>query len=223
MGDDRFRQYMKSKYVESLKRAGAQVVWLEIDDPKAAAENALECDGLLLPGGDDISPTLYGEEKSKRCGRQNELRDIAEPVIFSKFYETGKPILGICRGCQMMNVLFGGTLHQDIKGLQKVKHSNFMMRASAVHNVNIALDSILYKIWGETPIGVNSLHHQAVKELGMGLRPSAVSSDGFVEAVEAIEHPFCIAVQWHPEHMSEKNAQQQAIFDRFVSECKSHK
>lgn len=220
MGTDLFRKYMKSKYVKSLERAGATVKWIELDDTEKAVKEVLDCDGLLLPGGADIEPALYGREREEKCGKPNELRDKNEFVIYNAFVKTGKPILCICRGFQLLNVACGGTLHQDIADIQKCKHSDFMKRAKTAHIVIVNEGTKLFEILENNEVGVNSLHHQAVETVGEKLTVSAVSSDGFVEALELNNHPFCVAVQWHPEHMSKNDALQQRLFNEFVIACK---
>lgn len=220
MGTDLFRKYMKAHYAASIKRAGGQAKWIELDDPERAVKEALECDGLLLPGGADVEPALYGEKKSEKCGKTNEVRDTAESMIFPAFLKTGKPIFGICRGSQMMNVLCGGTLHQDISDIQKYSHTAYLKKGFSAHKVTVKKGTHLYEILGRDEIGVNSLHHQAVKTVGETLVAAAVSSDGIVEAVEMPGHPFCLAVQWHPEFLSRKYSLQQKLFDEFISACK---
>ena len=212
MGTDLFRKYMKSKYVKSLERAGATVKWIELDDTEKAVKEALDCDGLLLPGGADIQPSLYGREREEKCGKPNELRDEYEFLIYNAFVKIKKPILCICRGFQLLNVVNGGTLHQDIAEIKKCNHSSFMKRAKTIHNVNITDGTKLAEILKQAQIGVNSMHHQAVENVGNNLIVSAVSEDGFVEALELGEHPFCIGVQWHPEHMSKTDVLEQKLF-----------
>lgn len=220
MGSDFFRKYMKSKYRKSLKRAGAEVRWIELEDTDRAIAEMLECDGLLLPGGADVGPELYGQQPSEKCGKPNTLRDTAEKAMIAAFIPTGKPVLGICRGAQMLNVCLGGTLYQDIKDTQKCKHSDFFSRARSSHAVDITEGSRLHGLLATSHADVNSIHHQAIDKVGDGLTVCAVSSDGFVEGVEMPEHPFCVAVQWHPEHMSAKSEQQRKLFDGFVAACR---
>ncbi len=220
MGNDLFRKYMKSKYEKSLNRAGAVVKWIELENVDSAVKEALECDGLLLPGGADVNPKMYGEEPIEACGKPNELRDSAEVPMFKAFLETGKPILGICRGFQLINVICGGSLYQDIKAEQKCKHMDFFSRAKHIHSVKLEKDTIIYNAFNSTEIKVNSMHHQAVKSVGEKLIATAVSPDGYVEAFEMENHDFCLAVQWHPEHMAKKNKAQQGLFDIFVNKCK---
>ena len=219
MGTDLFRKYMKSKYVKSLERAGATVKWIELDDTKKAINEALACDGLLLPGGADIEPALYGRNREEKCGKPNELRDKYEFLIYDAFVKTNKPILCICRGFQLLNAINGGTLYQDIADIKKCSHSDFLKRAKAIHNVTITENTKLSEIFGKSQVGVNSLHHQAVENVGNNLIVSAVSEDGFVEALELKDHPFCIGVQWHPEHMSKTDVLAQKLFDEFVKSC----
>ena len=220
MGTDLFRKYMKSKYVKSLERAGATVRWIELDDTEKAIRETLSCDGLLLPGGADIEPSLYGREREEKCGKPNELRDKNEFAIFRAFAQTNKPIFCICRGFQLLNVAYGGTLHQDITDIKKSNHSDFLKRAKKAHRIAVKENTKLYNIFGKNEVGVNSLHHQAVENVGENLIVSAVSEDGFVEALELRGHPFCIGVQWHPEHMSKNDPLQQKLFDEFVKNCK---
>lgn len=220
MGTDLFRKYMKSKYVKSLERAGAEVKWIEFDDTEKAVKEVLSCDGLLLPGGADIEPSLYGREREEKCGKPNELRDKYEFLLYDAFVKTNKPILCVCRGFQLLNVINGGTLHQDIAEIKKCNHSSFMKRAKAIHSIAVTEKTKLYEIFGKTQVSVNSMHHQATEKVGENLIVSAVSEDGFVEALELKDHPFCIGVQWHPEHMSKNDSLQQDIFNKFVDACK---
>lgn len=212
-GNSPFRLYMKSKYIQSLHRAGAKIRWIEMDDPKLP-EKVLACDGLLLPGGDDIDPSRYNHARHEKCGKSSALRDESEWKLLDAFLPTGKPIFGICRGCQFLNVYLGGTLHQHIEN-----HSDFKSRAKGCHSVIISQGSRLASLLPET-VYVNSLYHQAVDTLGKGLTVSAVSENGTVEAIELEGHPFCIAVQWHPEHLSKRRPDQQKLFDHFVSLCR---
>ena len=212
-GNNFLRLYMKSKYVFSLYRAGARIRWIEMGDPQIA-EKARACDGLLLPGGDDIDPGRYGTERHEKCGKSSTLRDEAEWKMLEAFLPTGKPILGICRGCQFLNVYLGGTLHQHIED-----HSDFKARSRGSHNASVVPKTVLSSLLPEK-VFVNSLHHQAVDRLGKGLTVSALAEDGTVEAIELTGHPFCLALQWHPEHLSATRTDQQKIFDHFVSLCK---
>lgn len=220
MGNDLFRRYMKSKYASSLKRAGAAVRWIGLEDTEAAVAAALECDGLLLPGGADVDPHLYGQEPTEKCGKPNVLRDTAEPKLLEAYLPTGKPILCICRGVQLLNVHFGGTLHQDIADTQVCRHTSFPGKNRGSHKAKILPRTKLSQIFGEEIISVNSLHHQAADKVGPGLAVSAVSEDGFIEGLEVSLHPFCLGVQWHPEHMSKFVPAQQRLFDAFVTACK---
>lgn len=218
-GNSPLRLYMKSKYIQSLHRAGAQIRWIELDDPDKAVAEMLECDGLLLPGGDDLNPALYGQAATKECGKPDDRRDAVEMKMLEAFLPTNKPIFCVCRGLQLLNVFFNGTLHQDIKTIQACRHSHFRSVKKGTHQVKIFPRSKLTQILGENLITVNSLHHQAIDKPGPGLTVSAVSEDGFIEGLEIFLHPFCIAVQWHPEHMSKYSTQQQKLFDAFVQAC----
>ena len=220
-GNNFIRLYMKSKYIQSLRRAGAKIRWIELDDPEKAAAEALECDGLLLPGGDDLNPSLYGQDRSDKCGKPDDRRDRAEMKILEAFLPTNKPIFCVCRGLQLLNVFFGATLHQDIKGIQVCKHSHFASRAKSIHHAKLFPRTKLAQILQTDLIKVNSLHHQAVDKLGPGLTVAAVSEDGFIEGLEVFLHPFCVAVQWHPEHMGKNDPLQQKLFDHFVQVCKN--
>lgn len=221
-GRDPFRNYMNNKYVQSLNRAGAKVLWIELTDPDII-EKMLRCDGLLLPGGGDIDPKLYGQAATEKCGKPFPLRDAVEMKMLEAFLPTGKPILGICRGEQVMNVYFGGTLYQDIKGTQKCSHSNNPCRYKGIHSVTLAEGTKLYDILGIARLDVNSMHHQTADTVGNGLVVSAMSEDGFIEALELPSHPFCIGIQWHPEHMSKRTKRQRNIFTAFVDACKTEK
>ncbi len=218
-GHDWFRIYMTSKYVMSLWRAGARVRFLDLHDLDKMEKKLLECDGLLLPGGGDIDPAIYGQKRHEKCGEANPLRDKGEFAMLNVFLPTSKPIFCICRGEQVLNVFRGGTMHQHIPG-----HSDFKNRAKgASHKIQVFPHTTLQDCVGKAEISVNSMHHQAVDKLGEGLTISAVSEDGIVEAVEITSHPFCLGVQWHPEHLSRRRADQQNLFDVFVETCRKQK
>ena len=215
LANDPFRIYMKSKYVFSLWRTGARVRWIRPENTESTRKALLECDGLLMPGGVDIEPARYGQKTEEKCGKIDLARDAAEWWMLETFLPTGKPVLGICRGVQMLNVFQGGTLHQHIEN-----HSDFKSRSNGCHKVNIVPGTLLEQILGTDSFTVNSLHHQAVNSLGQDLETAAVSQEGIVEAVVHTRHPFCIGVQWHPEHMSRTDPIQRKLFEAFIAACK---
>lgn len=221
LGPGLLRKYLKSKYVSALKRAGAELCWLDASDPQAAARIAIACDGLVIPGGDDINPSLYGQAVSEKCGKINPVRDGIDPVVTKAFLETGKPILGICRGEQLLNVILGGTLHQDIKGFEQIKHSDFRSRGKGCHSVKVLPGTKLHEILGVEQITVNSLHHQAVDMPAPEIKLSAVSPDGIVEAFELPNHRFCIGVQWHPEFLVTRYEHASKLIHAFVKACET--
>ncbi|MGN0707922.1 MAG: gamma-glutamyl-gamma-aminobutyrate hydrolase family protein [Faecalibacterium sp.] len=207
----------QSKYVESLERAGAAVRWICLDDPFQAVQESLSCDGLLLPGGGDMSPAFFGQQPLPACGKPNPVRDAAEPLLLQAFWSADRPILGICRGVQVLNICLGGNIHQDITPLERCSHNDHWDLA---HNVIIRRNSLLWQAFGTPAVQVNSQHHQAVDRLAPGLTVTALSEDGFVEAVEAPGRRFCLGVQWHPEWLSAQLPAQQRIFNLFVSACR---
>ena len=217
---DKLRAYMQSKYTASLRRAGAKAQWIGTDDLDKAIEQMLQCDGLLLSGGEDVDPAYYGQTVSEKCGEIAKDRDHAEMKMLEAFLPTGKPILGICRGHQLMNVYFGGTLHQDIKDICSCNHDDWKRRATGNHRVTVCPGTQLYGILGRKEITVNSLHHQAVDTVAPPLIVAATAEDGINEAIEKPGHKFCIGVQWHPEHTSGFSKPQRKLFRAFVEACK---
>ena len=217
---DLMRVYMQTKYTAALRRAGAQAVWVNGDDPDAAVEQMLQCDGLLLSGGEDVDPAFYGQAVSEKCGEIARYRDETEMKMLKAFFATGKPILGICRGNQLLNVYFGGTLHQDILDIATCCHNSFRHKNHGNHLVTLRSGTRLAEILGREQVTVNSLHHQAVDTPAPNMVVAAVCEDGITEAVEIPDHRFCIGVQWHPEHMSAYSKQHQGLFDAFVAACK---
>lgn len=215
-----FRVYMKSKYVISLLRSGARVKWIDMKNRERMKKQLASCDGLLLPGGGDLQPHLYGQSVDPKCGKPDADRDAGEWAILEEFLPTGKPILGICRGIQLMNVFCGGTLHQDIVDISICKHSDFKNRAGFTHRVTLTPGTRLHTILGADVCNANSMHHQAAAEIAPGLAVSAVSADGIVEGLEKPDHPFFVGVQWHPEHMYRKDEGQRKIFAAFVDACR---
>ena len=206
----------QSKYMESLARAGAGMRWIELSDPEQAVQDALTCDGLLLPGGGDMDPKFYGQERIPACGEPNLLRDAAEPLLLRAFLAADKPVLGICRGIQVMNAVLGGDLYQDIKPFEHLPHNDHWAK---VHTVTVRRGTLLSRILGQDTVLVNSQHHQAVDRVAPGFTLAALSEDGIVEAIEKPDARFCLGVQWHPEWLSDADPAMQGLFDAFVNAC----
>ncbi len=206
----------QSKYMESLARAGAGMRWVELNDPEQAVQDALTCDGLLLPGGGDMDPKFYGQARIPACGEPNLLRDAAEPLLLRAFLAADKPVLGICRGIQVMNAVLGGDLYQDIKPFEHLPHNGHWAK---VHTVTVRRGTLLSRILGQDTVLVNSQHHQAVDRVAPGFTLAALSEDGIVEAIEKPDAGFCLGVQWHPEWLSDADPAMQGLFDAFVNAC----
>lgn len=217
--DDKLSQWMLPGYVEGIREQGAIPMVLPLcDDPEVLDYFLSACDGFLLTGGHDVSPLLYGEEPLACCEVTSALRDSMDSYILKGAISRRKAVLGICRGIQIMNVALGGSLYQDLPLQHPSAVSHYMTPPydRTVHEVCITAGSPLEKLLGSTHIGVNSYHHQAVKQLAEGLEVMAVSPDGLVEAVRLEGHPFCWAVQWHPEfsYMSDENSRR--LFSAFL-------
>ncbi len=224
---DEKRLYMPASYANVIREAGGTPIILPLTscDQDIAAYAEL-IDGLLLSGGDDVDPRAYGEDQLWSCGDISPLRDEFEIKLIRTLLEKhpDKPILGICRGAQILNVALGGTLYQDLKSQQPgcICHQQHQMSAYAAHGVEIRAGTKLHAIYGSTQVTVNSFHHQAVKELAEGLIQTAAAPDGVVEGFEKPDHPYCVAVQWHPELLvsREENAAHKRLFRSFAEACK---
>jgi len=221
-------KWAESPYFQALLAAGADESEIEVlsaaDAPRVRAQ---DYDGILFTGGEDVDPSFYGEQKQHDNVHAHRPRDEFEFALLRGALERRAPILGICRGVQMINVGFGGTLYQDMKkdAEPQIEHRQTnagKSRQETTHTVLVTdAESRLGAIVQGAACRVNSLHHQAVKRLGRGLKVTARSEDGFIEAVEAAgEYPFLLAVQWHPEEMIANSNQQREIFAHFIAKCR---
>ena len=190
-------------YYQSVIRAGGVPLIIPPYEDTDLLINTLDTlDGILLSGGGDINPLFLGEEPSQGLHSVNPYRDRQELMLVRLAANRQIPILGICRGIQIMNAALGGSLCQDIyteADGTPLKHSQEMDRTFASHTINIAKDSLLYRIMRTEKLPVNSFHHQAVKAPAPGFRISATAPDGIIEAIESTEHKSMLGVQWHPE------------------------
>lgn len=179
--------------------------------------------GLLLTGGPDIDPSYYDEEPLPKLGCITPERDRLEVLLVREFAAMGKPIFAVCRGEQVLNVALGGSLYQDIYSQCEVlQHSQKAPKSHLSHRVDVTEGSLVHRIAGSVSFRVNSFHHQAVKAPAPGLRVTAKSTDGIVEAIEGTDHPFLLGVQWHPEETAGTDERSRKLFEAFVEACKRH-
>lgn len=219
------RLQLRMAYIRGVIRAGGLPVlfpYAESDHLKALI---LHVDGLLLTGGGDIDPSFFGELPHSRLGRVNKVRDEVEITFCKLAMAHNIPVLGICRGIQIMNTAAGGALYQDLPSqwgnTELFEHSQTIPDWQPSHRVNIEESSLLYEIAGKVTIPVNSLHHQAIKEAVYPFRTVAKADDGVIEAIESDKHTFCLGVQWHPERMPD-DIFSQSIFAAFVRACREN-
>lgn len=220
--------WMLPGYMNGILQAGGVPVMLPLTDESAVLEKLTEtCDGFLFTGGQDVEPTLYGEEKEPVCGECCSARDVMESRLLTMALEADKAVLGICRGIQFLNVRLGGSLYQDIPtGFEtKEEHHQQPPYDAVSHRVLLESGSPLAGLLGKEEIGVNSCHHQGLKKVADQLCVMAKAPDGLAEAVYMPEKSFVWAVQWHPEFFDGKDENSNRIFEAFVkaAECGKRK
>ena len=223
---ERDEPYMRPAYLKAIRAAGGTPLILPLDleeDDLLQIVNTF--DGFLFTGGPDIHPFYFGEETQAHCGNASVARDTMELLLLKAAMAAGKPILGICRGAQIINVGLGGTIYQDIPSQTErsfpIAHKQPFPYPVPSHHVTVLKDSLLAGIAaGQTELAVNSFHHQAVQTPAPGLTVSAYAPDGIIEAVEMQDYPYLLGVQWHPEHMWPKDRAATNIFKSFVEACR---
>lgn len=219
--------YTPTSYPKAIIEAGGTPVFFNFTrDQEMIDAYASMVDGVLFSGGDDVDPATYGEEQIWGCGDVVPLRDDFEIQLLRTLVEKypEKPILGICRGAQVLNVGMGGTLYQDLRSQKDgcIRHQQQQSSHYASHKVTVEDGSLLHRIYGSTSVKVNSFHHQAVKDLAPGMQLTALASDGVVEGFEKPDHPYFVAVQWHPERLVEgpHHPEHKPLFKSFVDACR---
>lgn len=213
--------YVAIDYTETLYKAGAIPVIIPFSENLEMIEEIFnKLDGIILSGGNDIDTYLFNERASSKLGKIIPKRDELEIMLAKKAIEKNKPVLGICRGVQILNVALGGNLIQDIASESKEYLSHDILtneRHRPAHPIEIEKDSILFEVYQTTKADVNSYHHQAVKQIADDLKPIAYSDDGICEAVEyKNKDRYVLGVQWHPEMMASEDEKSLKLIENFV-------
>ena len=216
--EEKNRCLVQPGYLESIDRAGGLGLMLPLTDRDEDIEQFIRlCDGFLFVGGPDIEPWRYGQELLPECGPQNKERDAMEWKLMKAALAADKPVLGVCRGIQVLNAVLGGTLYQDIPSQYKTESSHEMPQPPYNRTAH------LFRVVEGTPLaefplpeGINSRHHQAILELAPGLEIMAYAEDGIIEAVRLPEKRFVWAVQWHPEAYWEEDGLHLELFRQLV-------
>ncbi|MFN8496616.1 MAG: gamma-glutamyl-gamma-aminobutyrate hydrolase family protein [Anaerolineae bacterium] len=221
------RYAMSQSYTWALEEVGGAPILLPLLQNKAILRQLYDqLDGLLLAGGGDLDPARYGEAPNPYLWDVDVLRDRVETIMTLWALEDGKPILAICRGVQMLNVASGGTLYQDVPSMRPspITHNWHLKRPRhyRAHHVDVKPGTRLHDILGAR-VQVNSLHHQAVKDVAPGFVPNAIAPDGLVEGIEKAGTTFVVGVQWHPEVLAIEDAGMRQLFAAFVDEARAWK
>lgn len=215
------RRYLYQSYADAITCSGG-IPLLPLDDGGMGNELAERADGLMLTGGPDINPSLYGEDALPECGPIDAQRDAMEYKLLDHFIKSSKPIFGICRGMQIINSYFGGTLWQDLPSQLGVMHDGGDKPHDCVHKTVLLQGSLLHGIYGDF-ITTNSYHHQAVNDMAQGFISTAIC-DGVIEAMTHTSLPIS-TVQWHPERMTGRGRfmhhgpDSEPLFSAFVRQC----
>ncbi len=209
-------------YVAVAAVGGAPFMIPLLEDEEALRALYERLDALFIAGGVDVDPASYGEDRHDLCGRTDPSRDRVELLFARWALRDGKPILGVCRGMQVINVALGGTLVQDCGEFHPgaIKHDYFpgggYERDFLAHSVVLEENTRLREAMGAREVQVNSMHHQGVRRLGEGLVPSALAPDGLVEALEVADERFVVGVQWHPEMLIDNDPATRRLFEAFI-------
>jgi putative glutamine amidotransferase len=222
---DRVR--LNAAYTRALESVGlVPVIIPPLADPLAAARVLDLVAGLVLTGGEDVDPSLYGQEPHPELGTVNRARDATELALLAGARERAVPTLAICRGVQLLNVGCGGTLVQDLPSQRDDAHPHELddLRDARVHTVRVEQGSRLSSIVGDTSLRVNSVHHQAIDRLGGSLRPNAWAEDGVIEGVESDDPRWwMVGVQWHPEELLETPEHwDRRLLEAFADACRTN-
>lgn len=216
---------MNQRYYTAVAQAGGAPVLIPLlDHDMEALEASYDaCDGILIPGGVDMDPVHYNEKPHARLGRTDPPRDLVEMQITRWAVRDRKPLLGLCRGVQVINVTLGGSLYQDLEAQNPdgIKHDYFpthgFQRSYLAHEVQLAEGTRLRELMEAETIPVNSMHHQGIKDLAPGLSACAIAPDGLIEALESQDDHFLVGVQWHPEVFEMTEPQTRKLFHAFIN------
>ena len=212
---------MMRPYLRGIEQAGGAPVVLPLTENREVLDAVLaHCQGLLVTGGQDVDPGRYGQMPLPECGKPDLELDGMEYILLDWAMERDVPILAVCRGIQILNTYFGGTLYQHLPAQcpSSVNHSQEPPYDIPVHSVTVAEDSFLAGLTGAGELQVNSFHHQAVDKVAPGFVVDAVSEDGLVEAIHLPERRFVLGVQWHPEFFLDQEWSR-GMFNGFVTAC----
>jgi len=213
--------WMLPDYLDGIKATGGVPVVLPIEMSDEDANRIVEtCDGFLFTGGQDVAPELYGTKDATGTVVPSPERDKLETLLLTKALQADKPILSICRGLQFINAFLGGTLWQDLPSQHPSGIVHRQGKPYGVPTHKVLLSGDLQTLLGKDTLEVNTLHHQAIKDLGKDLIPMAESPDGLIEAVKMVGRRFVCAVQWHPEYMFKTDGDSLRVFSWFVGQCK---
>lgn len=220
------RIYVNQGYINSIIQSGGIPFMLPVTHDVETMNRLLDLvDGVLFSGGQDIHPSYYKEHAHPLLEITSAERDVYEMQLIQLAQKSRKPILGICRGLQLINVFFGGTLYQDLSQFSdqsKEIHSKKSMEAP-LHTVELMTNRRLSQIFGKNKILTNSFHHQAVKDLAPGFAVSALAEDGVIEGIESLDSHWIMGVQWHPEVRLDSHPTMENLFNAFISEASAHR
>jgi len=218
----------QNDYIYSVEKAGGTPVLIPVTENFETMSSLFDqLDGLLLAGGTDINPLLYGENPKFGLGNVNPMRDEWELELLTYFIEKRNiPVFGICRGHQLINIYFGGTLYQNLEKDKPEGQLHWLTKYPSGYpgqEIDIQEKSKIYDIYQKEKIRVNSLHNQGIKKLGKGLIATAHSKDQIIEALEHESKPWIVGVQYHPELMTKEYNEQRKLFEAFIQACIAEK
>ena len=216
---------VKEDYYEAIIQCGAVPILIPVTEVKSMWVEYLDiCNGIILSGGPDIDATYFGEYNMPYANEISPVRDSMEIFLANQAIAMDKPLLGICRGIQIINIAAGGSIFQDIYAENNaegklMKHDQQAPRWFQIHNINIQSGTCLHNIFGKETLKVNSFHHQAVSKVAPEFIVNAYAQDGIIEAISHKNKKFVLGVQWHAENLWRKDKTHLKLFERLVSVC----
>ena len=210
------------EYINAIVESGGiPIVIPNLENTEDIDEYIDMLDGIIFTGGEDIAPQYFNEEPVREVTEISTNRDLTELALFKGAYDKGIPIFGVCRGLQLINVALGGSLYQDIYSQVAGVHGHTCQinLKEGYHLINISEGTVIYDIFDTEKLLVNSLHHQAIRDLGHNLKVTATASDGIIEAIETTNNNFVLGLQFHPETMAMKYKEFLRPFKYFIEQC----